>query len=40
MRTADLLPLDQQGRRVAGVGVSGGPVEQDVAILEAALPDD
>jgi uncharacterized protein GlcG (DUF336 family) len=26
-----------EGERVAGVGVSGGTVEQDVAILEAAL---
>jgi uncharacterized protein GlcG (DUF336 family) len=32
-------PLTRQGERVAGVGVSGGTVEQDVAILEAALRD-
>jgi uncharacterized protein GlcG (DUF336 family) len=32
-------PLSQEGERVAGVGVSGGTVEQDVAILEAALRD-
>jgi uncharacterized protein GlcG (DUF336 family)/catechol 2,3-dioxygenase-like lactoylglutathione lyase family enzyme len=30
-------PLTSQGQLVAGVGVSGGTVEQDVAILEAAL---
>src|SRR4030081_1583690 len=30
-------PLSRGGERVAGVGVSGGTVEQDVAILEAAL---
>ena len=30
-------PLTSEGERVAGVGVSGGTVEQDVAILEAAL---
>jgi uncharacterized protein GlcG (DUF336 family) len=30
-------PLTRQGEVVAGVGVSGGTVEQDVAILEAAL---
>ena len=30
-------PLASGGQRVAGVGVSGGTVEQDVAILEAAL---
>ena len=28
-------PLTSEGRVVAGVGVSGGAVEQDVAILEA-----
>jgi hypothetical protein len=33
-------PLSRQGERVAGVGVSGGTVEQDIAILEAALGDD
>ncbi len=32
-------PLSREGERVAGVGVSGGTVEQDVAILEAALRD-
>jgi uncharacterized protein GlcG (DUF336 family) len=32
-------PLTQEGQRVAGVGVSGGSVEQDVAILEAGLRD-
>ena len=30
-------PLTSEGERVAGVGVSGGTVEQDVAILEPAL---
>ncbi len=30
-------PLMNAGERVAGVGVSGGSVDQDVAILEAAL---
>ena len=30
-------PLCREGARVAGVGVSGGSVEQDVAILETAL---
>ena len=30
-------PLTSEGHVVAGVGVSGGSVEQDVAILEAAL---
>ena len=30
-------PVMSEGERVAGVGVSGGTVEQDVAILEAAL---
>jgi uncharacterized protein GlcG (DUF336 family) len=32
-------PLNKEGQRVAGVGVSGGTVEQDVAILEAGLRD-
>src|SRR4051794_39850395 len=32
-------PLSREGVRVAGVGVSGGTVDQDVAILEAALRD-
>ena len=30
-------PLNSESEAVAGVGVSGGTVEQDVAILEAAL---
>ncbi len=30
-------PLSHDGEVVAGVGLSGGTVEQDVAILEAAL---
>ena len=30
-------PLTSQDQAVAGVGVSGGSVDQDVAILEAAL---
>jgi uncharacterized protein GlcG (DUF336 family) len=30
-------PLTRAGEVVAGVGVSGGTVEQDVAILKAAL---
>jgi uncharacterized protein GlcG (DUF336 family) len=30
-------PLTSDGQLVAGIGVSGGSVEQDVAILEAAL---
>ena len=30
-------PLTSDGERVAGVGVSGGTVEQDVAILESAI---
>jgi uncharacterized protein GlcG (DUF336 family) len=30
-------PLTSDGQRVAGVGVSGGSVEQDVSILESAL---
>jgi uncharacterized protein GlcG (DUF336 family) len=30
-------PLLSEGRLVAGVGVSGGSVEQDVGILESAL---
>jgi uncharacterized protein GlcG (DUF336 family) len=32
-------PLASAGQRVAGVGVSGGTVEQDVDILESALRD-
>ena len=31
------VPLTKDGQLVAGVGVSGGSVEQDVAILESAL---
>jgi uncharacterized protein GlcG (DUF336 family) len=31
------VPLTREGQVVAGVGVSGGTVEQDVAIVEAAL---
>ena len=30
-------PLSSNGERLAGVGVSGGSVDQDVAILEAGL---
>jgi uncharacterized protein GlcG (DUF336 family) len=30
-------PLTSEGQLIAGVGVSGGTVEQDVGILEAAL---
>jgi uncharacterized protein GlcG (DUF336 family) len=30
-------PLTREGQLVAGVGVSGGTVEQDVNILESAL---
>ncbi len=30
-------PLASEGQMVAGVGVSGGTVDQDVAILESAL---
>jgi uncharacterized protein GlcG (DUF336 family) len=30
-------PLTREGQVIAGVGVSGGAVEQDVAILEAGL---
>ena len=30
-------PLTKEGQLVAGVGVSGGSVEQDVSILESAL---
>jgi uncharacterized protein GlcG (DUF336 family) len=32
-------PLAHAGERVAGLGLSGGTVEQDVAILEIALQD-
>ena len=31
------VPLSKEGEVVAGVGVSGGTVDQDVAIVEAAL---
>jgi uncharacterized protein GlcG (DUF336 family) len=31
------VPLSKEGKVVAGVGVSGGTVDQDVAIVEAAL---
>jgi uncharacterized protein GlcG (DUF336 family) len=31
------VPLSNEGKVVAGVGVSGGTVDQDVAIAEAAL---
>jgi uncharacterized protein GlcG (DUF336 family) len=31
------VPLSSEGEVVAGVGVSGGTVDQDVAIVEAAL---
>ena len=30
-------PLTSEGQVIAGVGVSGGTVEQDIAILEAGL---
>ena len=31
------VPLTSEGAAVAGIGVSGGTVEQDVSIVEAAL---
>lgn len=31
------VPLTSEGHVIAGVGVSGGTVEQDIAIVEAAL---
>ena len=31
------VPLTNEDRVVAGVGVSGGTTEQDVAIVEAAM---
>lgn len=31
------VPLTSEGRVIAGVGVSGGTVDQDIAIVEAAL---
>jgi uncharacterized protein GlcG (DUF336 family) len=31
------IPLTSEGRVIAGVGVSGGTTEQDIAIVEAAM---
>jgi uncharacterized protein GlcG (DUF336 family) len=31
------VPLTGEGRVIAGVGVSGGTTEQDIAIVEAAM---
>jgi len=31
------VPLTREGQVVAGVGVSGGTTEQDMAIVEAAV---
>jgi uncharacterized protein GlcG (DUF336 family) len=31
------VPLTSDGEVIAGVGVSGGSIEQDVAIVEAAM---
>ena len=31
------VPLTDEGQVIAGVGVSGGSVEQDVAVVEAAM---
>jgi uncharacterized protein GlcG (DUF336 family) len=31
------LPLTEDGKVIAGVGVSGGTIEQDIAIVEAAM---
>ena len=31
------MPLTSEGQVIAGVGVSGGTTEQDVAIVEAAM---
>ena len=31
------VPLSNDGEVIAGVGVSGGSIEQDVAIIEAAM---
>jgi uncharacterized protein GlcG (DUF336 family) len=31
------VPLSREGKVIAGIGVSGGTVDQDVAIVEAAL---
>jgi uncharacterized protein GlcG (DUF336 family) len=33
------VPLTEDGKLYAGIGVSGGTAEQDVAIVEAALKD-
>src|SRR5205809_1170607 len=33
------VPLTREGQVIAGVGVSGGTTEQDVAIVEAAMGD-
>src|SRR4051795_256064 len=34
------VPLTSEGRVIAGVGVSGGTTEQDIAIVEAAMSSD
>jgi uncharacterized protein GlcG (DUF336 family) len=31
------VPLTNEGQVIAGVGVSGGTTEQDIAIVEAAM---
>jgi uncharacterized protein GlcG (DUF336 family) len=31
------VPLTNEGQIIAGVGVSGGTTEQDIAIVEAAM---
>jgi uncharacterized protein GlcG (DUF336 family) len=31
------VPLTDEGHVIAGVGVSGGTTEQDIAIVEAAM---
>lgn len=36
----DGVPLTSEGQVVAGVGVSGGTVEQDLAIVEGPSRDD
>jgi uncharacterized protein GlcG (DUF336 family) len=33
----NMAPFIREGQVIAGVGVSGGTVEQDVGILESAL---
>jgi uncharacterized protein GlcG (DUF336 family) len=33
------VPLTRDGQVIAGVGVSGGTTEQDIAIVEAAMND-